>query len=105
MDRSDVIELIPVTYSKDANGIQRATEGEPREVMCQVDSVSRNEFFEGGRNGLNPEYVFKVFFADYEDERVVEYQNKRYSIYRTYLGRNDMMELYAERKGGTNGGI
>ena len=104
MDRSDVIELIPVTYSKDANGIQRATEGEPREVMCQVDSVSRNEFFEGGRNGLNPELVFKVFFADYEDERVVEYQNKRYSIYRTYLGRNDMMELYAERKGGTNGG-
>ena len=103
MDRSDVIELIPVTYSKDANGIQRATEGEPREVMCQVDSVSRNEFFEGGRNGLNPEYVFKVFFADYEDERLVEYQNKRYSIYRTYHGRNDMMELYAERKGGTNG--
>lgn len=105
MDRSDVIKLIPITYAKDANGIQRATEGEPREVMCQVDSVSRNEFFEGGRNGLNPELVFKVFFADYEDERVVEYQNKRYSIYRTYLGRNDMMELYAERKGGTNGGI
>ena len=105
MDRSDVIKLIPITYAKDANGIQRATEGEPREVMCQVDSVSRNEFFEGGRNGLNPEYVFKVFFADYEDERLVEYQNKRYSIYRTYHGRNDMMELYAERKGGTNGGI
>lgn len=103
MDRSDVIKLIPITYAKDANGIQRATEGEPREVMCQVDSVSRNEFFEGGRNGLNPEYVFKVFFADYEDERLVEYQNKRYSIYRTYHGRNDMMELYAERKGGTNG--
>ena len=103
MDRSDVIKLIPITYAKDANGIQRATEGDPREVMCQVDSVSRNEFFEGGRNGLNPEYVFKVFFADYEDERVVEYRGRRYSIYRTYLGRNDMMELYAERKGGTNG--
>lgn len=104
MDRSDVIKLIPITYAKDANGIPHATEGDPREVMCQVDSVSRNEFFEGGRNGLNPEFVFKVFFADYEDERVVEYHNKRYSIYRTYLGRNDMMELYAERKGGTNGG-
>ena len=104
MDRSDVIRLIPITYAKDANGIQRATEGEPHEVMCQVDSVSRNEFFEGGRNGLNPEFVFRVFFGDYEGERLVEYQNKRYSIYRTYHGRNDMMELYAERKGGTNGG-
>ena len=104
MDRSDVIKLIPVTYSKDANGIQRASEGEPREVMCQVDSVTRNEFFEGGRNGLNPEFVFRVFFGDYEEERLVEYRGKRYSIYRTYHGRNDMMELYAERKGGTNGG-
>lgn len=104
MDRSDVIELIPVTYSKDANGIQRATEGDPREVMCQVDSVTRSEFFEAGRNGLNPEFVFRVFFGDYEGERLVEYRGKRYSIYRTYHGRNDMMELYAERKGGTNGG-
>lgn len=104
MDRSDVIELIPVTYSKDANGIQHATEGEPRKVMCQVDSVTRNEFFEAGRNGLNPEFVFRVFFGDYEGERLVEYHGKRYSIYRTYHGRNDMMELYAERKGGTNGG-
>ena len=104
MDRSDVIELIPVTYSKDANGIQRATEGDPRAVMCQVDSVTRSEFFEAGRNGLNPEFVFRVFFGDYEEERLVEYRGKRYSIYRTYHGRNDMMELYAERKGGTNGG-
>lgn len=103
MDRSDIIKLIPVSYTKDANGIPRATEGDPREVMCQVDSVTRSEFFEAGRNGLNPEFVFRVFFGDYEGERLVEYQNKRYSIYRTYHGRNDMMELYAERKGGTNG--
>ena len=104
MDRSDVIELIPVTYSKDANGIQRATEGDPREVMCQVDNVTRNEFFEGGRNGLNPEFVFKVFFADYEGERLLEYNGKRYSIYRTFNNGSDEVELYAERKGGTNGG-
>ena len=104
MDRSDVIKLIPITYEKDANGIPHAVESEPRTVMCQVNSVTRSEFFDGGRNGLNPEFVFRVFFGDYEGERLVEYQNKRYSIYRTYHGRNDMMELYAERKGGTNGG-
>lgn len=102
MDRSDIIRLIPVTYEKDAAGVRRPTEGEPRTVMCQVDSVTRNEFFEGGRNGLNPEYVFRVFFGDYDGERLVEYRGNRYSIYRTYHGRNDIMELYAERKGGTN---
>ena len=103
MDRSDVIKLIPVSYTKDAKGVQQSSEGEAREVMCQVDSVTRSEFFEGGRNGLNPEYVFRVFFGDYDGERIVEYKGKRYGIYRTYHGRNDMMELYAERKGGTNG--
>ena len=103
MDRSDVIKLIPVTYAKDTRGVMKPTEGEPVEVLCEVDSVSRQEFFEGGRNGLNPEFVFRVFFGDYNDERLLEYKGKRYSVYRTYLGRSDYVELYAERKGGTNG--
>lgn len=103
MDRSDTIRLISVTYSEDAHGVPRATENEPREVMCQVDSVTRNEFFEAGRNGLNPEFKFRMFFGDYRGERVVEYHGLRYSIYRTYHGRGDVIELYAERRGGTNG--
>lgn len=103
MDRSDVIKLIPVTMEEDAYGVEKPTEGTAREVMCQVRSVTRNEFFEGGRNGLNPEYEFDVFFGDYDGERLVEFKGKRYSVYRTYHGRNDIVELYCERKGGTNG--
>jgi hypothetical protein len=48
--------------------------------------------------------VFRVFFADYEGERLLEYNGKRYGIYRTYNNGSDEVELYAERKGGTNGG-
>lgn len=103
MDRSDVIGLIAVRHVKDENGVGRTYEEEPRTVMCQVDSVTHDEFFDGGRNGLNPELVFRVFFGDYDDERIVTYHGKRYSIYRTYHGRGDLIELYAERKGGTNG--
>ena len=103
MDRSDIIKLIPIEYSVDTAGIQRAVEGEPREVMCQVDSITRAEFFEGGRNGLNPEYTFRMFFGDYQGERLVEYRGNRYGVYRTYRGRGDLIELYVERKGGTNG--
>ena len=104
MGRSDVIQLIPTTSEKDEYGVLQTVENAPREVMCQVDSVTRSEFFDAGRNGLNPEFVFRVFFADYEDERIVEYNGKRYGIYRAYHGRGDVVELYAERKGGTNGG-
>ena len=104
MGRSDVIQLIPTTSKKDEYGIPRTVEGDPREVMCYVDSVTRSEFFDAGRNGLNPEFVFRVFFADYEDERLLEYNGNRYGIYRTYNNGSDEVELYAERKGGTNGG-
>jgi hypothetical protein len=70
-------------------------------VYCQVDSVTQREYFEGGRNGLNPEFKFTMFFADYHDEPIVEYDGKQYSVYRTYRTRTDKIELYVERRGGT----
>lgn len=103
MDRSTVITLVKQAYTKNEYGVQVPTETR-REVYAQVDSVTANEFFEGGRNGLNPEFRFTMFGADYEGERVVEYQGDAFAIYRTYIGRGDNVELYAERKGGTNGG-
>ncbi len=102
MDRSTVINLIGVTRAQDDKGVWRSTPTS-REVMCQVDSVTQREFFEGGRNGLNPEFKFTMFYADYNNEPIVEYNGNQYSVYRTYLTRNDMLELYVERKGGTNG--
>lgn len=101
MDRSTVINLISVTKTQDDFGVWRSTTIKTP-VYCQVDSVTQREFFEGGRNGLNPEYKFTMFYADYHDEPIVEYENHQYSVYRTYLHRNDKIELYVERKGGTN---
>ena len=74
-----------------------------RTVFCNVQSVTRAEFFEGGRNGLNPQYVFTMFFADYEGETVVEFEGQTYSVYRTFRRRDDTLEIYVERRGGTNG--
>lgn len=101
MDRSDVINLISESRTQDDYGRWIATKTS-KQVMCQVDSITRAEFFEGGRNGLNPEFKFTMFFGDYSGESVVEYQGKTYAVYRTYLRRTDIIELYVERKGGTN---
>ena len=101
MDRSDVINLISETRTQDDYGRWIATKTS-KQVMCQVDSITRAEFFEGGRNGLNPEFKFTMFFGDYSGESIVEYQGKTYTVYRTYLRRTDIIELYVERKGGTN---
>lgn len=129
MDRSNVITLLSADKAQDENGVWRdvvqylttdtgeniiTEEGKKilildgitvrvKTVFCNVDSVSRNEFFEAGRNGLNPEFVFTMFFGDYEGEHTLIYNGLAYAVYRTYRGRNDTIELYVQRKGGTNG--
>lgn len=102
MDRSSVISLISETKTKNEYGVYQTTTSS-RDVFCQVNSVSRSEFFEAGRNGLNPEYEFTMFASDYNGEKVVKYNGETYAVYRTYYGRTDTLELYVERKGGTNG--
>lgn len=102
MDRSSVISLISEKRYKNEYGVFQ-TYASSRDVFCQVNSVSRAEFFEAGRNGLNPEYEFTMFAGDYNGEKVVEYKGETYAVYRTYYGRTDTLELYVERKGGTNG--
>ena len=101
MDRSAIINLISLTREQDDYGIWQETE-QSKQVYCQVDSISQSEFFEAGRNGLNPSFKFTMFFGDYNDETIVEYGLQRFAVYRTYIRRDDKIELYVERKGGTN---
>lgn len=98
-----VLDLIAVTQTQDENGVWNATET-ARQIFCRADSVTRREFYDAGRNGLNPEFKFTVFAADYSGEPLVGFNGLRYSVYRTYyIPGTDYMELYVERKGGTNG--
>lgn len=99
----NVLTLKAITKVQDEYGVWRQT-ATSRTVFCQVHSISQSEFFQGGRNGLNPAYRFTVFHGDYEDEIQCEYEGKGYAIYRTYIvPGTDYIELYAERQGGTNG--
>lgn len=120
----DIITLVSCTKQRDDYGVEREIVT-TRDVMAQVHSVTRQEFFEAGRNGLNPSFVFTVFAGDYNDEEECRYDGKQYSIYRTYISHGDVrshisntangtavrsyhtpgddyIELYVERKGGSN---
>lgn len=96
-----VIQLISETSEKNKYGVFVPTQT-ARQIFCQVDSVTRSEFFGGGRNGLKPQYKFTVFSKDYQGEPVVIYDGLPYSVYRTFNVAMDRLELYVERKGGTN---
>lgn len=99
MDRSSVIYLVSNNKTQNEYGIwvDNLTE---RKVFAEVSSVGQSEWFEGGRNGLNPEYRFRMFVYDYNGESLVKYNGTVYSIYRTYVDRNELIELYAEKREG-----
>lgn len=101
---NDVLTLYSNTWTLDENGIQKYNAAPTKtEVFCERHSITRAEFFQAGRNGLNPQYMFTVFKGDYSGETLLEYDGKMYSVYRVYENDEDYLELYVERKGGTNG--
>ena len=94
-------KLITITFKDDDFGVPKKVETS-REVYGSFDSLSASEIFEGGRSGLNPEIRFRMVEIDYNDETILVRGNKRYGVYRTYRPGNGTIELYCERKGGTN---
>lgn len=99
MDRSKVLTLIDVSYRQDEIGQMIPVETK-REVFCEISSISASEWFDAGRNGLKAEKRAVLFLYDYNGEQTVELDGVRYGVYRTYLGKNELLELYLERKGG-----
>lgn len=100
MDRSEVITLVSQTFTPDEYGVHQPASSY-REVFCSVQSVSADEFFQGAANGMKPEYRFTMFKYDYAGEETVIFNGKEFTVYRTFEGRNDTIELYAERRRGS----
>lgn len=99
MDRSKVLTLFSQSYTQDDIGQQMPVETR-KDVFCNITSVSASEFFEAGQAGFKPEFRATMFVYDYSGESIAELEGVRYSVYRTYLGRNETIELYLERKAG-----
>ena len=101
MNKHTPIYLVDQTFSEDDAGIisEMVTE---RKVYADVTSVTLSEWTEGSRNGLNPELRFTMFYPDYSGEQILKYNDEYYSIYRTYIARNDKIDLYCERRSGTD---
>ncbi len=100
----DELILIKQEFKKDKYGVSKSFNTFSDPIKCKVSDVYGREFFEGGRNGLNPEFQFVIFAGDYEGESSVKYNGQTYAVYRHYhRPGTDYMELYVQREGGTNG--
>lgn len=99
MDRSDIVYLLNHTKTQNEFLAWVDTIAE-RQAFCEVTSVSQSEYFEGGRNGLNPSFRFRLFRYDYNGETELKYNGITYRIYRTFIDKNDVIDLYAELRQG-----
>lgn len=96
----DVIAYL-IGYTVTLNDYKQEVTTETRsQIFAKKKSVSRTEFYNGGKAGLQPEFRLKTAVIDYNGELEVELDGVRYGIYRTYNASADYIELYCEKKGG-----
>lgn len=97
----DVATLI--SYPKVKNSIGEYVNGDPVfvTVFGTVSSISRAEWYEAGKNGMNPEILFITPLVNYSGQKIAELNGNRYAIYRTYMPPDsDSIELYLTREAG-----
>lgn len=99
MDRSTPITLYAVTYTTDSLK-QSIPVYTASTAYANVQSTSRREWQAAKELGLNPELEVTMFGPDYNGEKVIEISGQKYTVYRTYQGRNDELTLYLERQVG-----
>ena len=99
MDSS--IILIEKTYTEDELGQRIPGEEKHTEILVRINSIGRNEFYKAGQSGLNPEFVFITARINYSGEKEIEFEGKRYSVYRAFSPPDsDDIELYVHKKVG-----
>lgn len=99
MNHAHKITLLTSKYTQDAIG-QWVKTVEETDVFGLVSSVTMSEFYQAGMQGFKPEFRISIWMTEYHDEEELVYNNKVYSIYRTYIRDDGRIELYVtERKG------
>lgn len=92
--------LISEAYTKDSIGQRIPTEA-MTEIFVHEGSINRNEFDVAGQHGLSADLVLITQAINYSGEKIVQYDGKRYGVYRTFRNPDsDEIEIYMERKGG-----
>ena len=99
MNLAEKIALISTEYTQDDLGEWTETQTKT-EVFAMVNSVTMSEFYQAGLQGFKPDYRFSVWVTEYDDQELVEYKGKVYSVYRTYRRDDGRIELYVNEKKG-----
>lgn len=80
-------ELTLISYENGTNDIGDAVRNSEKrkEILCDIKSVNRSEFYAAARNDMRPEAVFEVNKYDYDGEKIVEQDGQRYDVLRSFM--------------------
>ena len=93
MHFGDIIYLISQSPTFDGDGYPTTSAETSREVFANVKSVTRGEFYASLKSGINMTIAFNVRSVDYQNEKIIEHDSKRYKVIRTYIKDGEIMEL------------
>lgn len=79
-----------MTTDKYGNPVEKY---EDTELLCNIKSIDRNQFFNAGMKGYKLAYAVSINEFEYEDEEKAELKGKSYEIIRTYLLGDGLIEL------------
>ena len=97
--QDSTLKLISFTNAKDKYGMPTKTEV-ATEIYCRVSSESGSEFNAAQQNGIKPQWKFIIRSLEYSGQNIVEFDSKRFAVYRTYQAGLDDIELYVEEREG-----
>jgi len=66
-------------------------------ILCDLRSIGRNEFYSAAVQGMKPDIAFVIYSFEYDDQNIVEFEGKRYTVLRTYGSDWETVELTCER--------
>ena len=94
---NDVITLLTIIETPNEIGdlVETITKNE---VFAQVRSIGMKEKYEALAVGLKPELTFVIAdYFDYENQESIEYEEKKYSVLRTYKRDTNELEIVVTR--------
>lgn len=101
----DVLTLIKRGNMRDRDGYRIPSDGARRTVFAEYRTPSRSEFYNSMQAGVETSAVFVIYNAEYENEREVEHNGKRYRVTRTYRrNASDFIELNCTDSGEAENG-
>ena len=93
MTLNDTIKLVDVVAEIDADGYETFEE-KLTEVKCDSgNGVTRTEFYEAYKAGLELSAAFEMWACDYGGQKVIEHNGKRYKVERAFPTGDGVMQL------------